>query len=496
MTITSPAFAGFVIAVLLAAFAAGRRLRWLVLLVASYACYAAWSHGTAVVLAAVTLLSYGAGRVLERDEPSPRRTVALWGGIGAAGAALVALKYAGPWRDAVAAAAAPGRGPAASALPGVFLQVGVSYWVLQVIAYLVDVAQGAIPAERHLGRYALYLAFFPKMLQGPIERAGRFLPQVREAWSIRAADLAAAFPLVLWGLFQKLVVADRLAPFVDAVYGAPARYPGLPAVVGTYLFAAQLYFDFAGYTCIAMGIGRGFGVRLSRNFDAPYLAESIADFWRRWHISFSSWILDYVFKPIQLGLRRWRTLGTPVALLVTFAFSGVWHGATWGFVIWGIAHGVFLSSAVSWDAYRKRRGVRGPARRPSTPARRALRILVTFQLVCVAWVFFRASTVHDALFLLWHAVTALPRSVTALVRGGAGHELFLDQGGPRFAFAMLLVGAATLLPRAFPDLRSIEAPLRPAGTPAPWARAVAYALMAYLVVFAGGTAPSFIYSQF
>jgi len=497
LSLTSLAFAAFALGVLGAARVSGRRLRWVVLLAASYAFYAAWGPILPAILAAVTLASYGAARVLDRESgPSPRRRVAMWAGVSSAVGALLVLKYGGLLATMAEGAAAALAGRDAHTTFSPFVHVGVSYWALQAISYVVDVSLGVVPAERHLGRYALYLAFFPKLVQGPIERAGRFLPQVEEPGPLRAADLLAALPLVVWGAFQKLVVADRLAPFVDSVFGDPDRYGGLSVLVATYLFAGQLYFDFAGYTCIAIGAGRALGIRLSPNFDAPYAAASVSEFWRRWHMSFSSWILDYVFRPVQLGLRRWRTLGTSVALLVTFGFSGLWHGATWGFVAWGLLHGVYLSASVLLAGPRRR--VRDALGIAGSRLYRPLRVLLTFHLVCLAWVFFRAPTLGEALALLARATTGLPASLVALARGGARHVICLDQEPDRLFLALALVGAAAVLPRLLPELRpAAGGGAEPTATGrAAWGRAVAYSVLLYLVAFLGGSTQAFIYARF
>jgi D-alanyl-lipoteichoic acid acyltransferase DltB (MBOAT superfamily) len=491
---TSASAAAVTVAALLLTRAVGPRGRWGVLLVASYALYATAAPYLPLVLAAVTVLSFRAALVLEPDPDAPRARAWLLGGVAAALVALAVLKYTGFLGGIVASAVALAGGGPARAVANPFLHVGVSYWALQVIAYLVDVSQGVVPAERHLGRYALYLSFFPKLVQGPIERPARLLPQLAAAPTPTLADLAAAFPLVVWGAFQKYAVADRLGAPVDAVFADPARYPGIPAVLATYLFAAQLYFDFAGYTCIAIGVARAFGIRLSPNFDAPYLATSVAEFWRRWHMTFSSWILDYVFKPVQLGLRRWRTWGTPVALLLAFSFSGLWHGPTWGFVAWGVLHGVYLSTAVLLARPVKR--LRDAVGLSRSPALRPLQILATFHLVCAAWVLFRAASPRDALALLGGAVTGLADSASALP-GGADHVLFLDQGRGRLGLALALMAIATFLPRLLPELSPRNVPAAPAGSwRLPLTRSVAYAAMLYFVLFVGASTQSFIYARF
>ncbi len=385
MTFTSIRFAPFLLGVLALSLLAGRRWRWLVLLVASYAFYASLAVPYLLaVLAGVTLASYSCARLMEKEARPERRRALLWLGLAVSLGALGVLKYVGFAAEnlnALGGALGLHLGLPTGAL---FASIGVSYYALQAVSYLLDVHDEAVPAERHLGRFALYLAFFPKVVQGPIERAEALLPQLAEPRRLGLADLAVGAQLILWGLFQKVVVADALAPFVQVVYGDVHRHEGVAVLVATYLFAAQLYFDFAGYTDMAIGVARLFGLRLSPNFRSPYLSTSVSEFWRRWHISFSSLLLDYVFRPLQIVLRDYRTWGTPLALLATFLVSGLWHGATWGFVAWGLLHGLFLGAAMLARPFQQRwqkaTGVGG------TRLYTALQVLATFHLVCLAWI--------------------------------------------------------------------------------------------------------------
>ena len=191
----------------------------------------------------------------------------------------------------------------------------------------------------------LYISVFSrKLLQGPIERAEHLLPQLRTESRFRFEDFRSGIFMIVWGLFKKMVVADRLALFVDAVYGNLNDFRGAPLILATYLYAAQLYFDFSGYTDIALGTARTFGINLTQNFNSPYSAKNIADFWRRWHISFSRWILDYIFMPLNVELRNLNRYGTAIALIITFLVSGIWHGASINFIIWGCCMEYFWAS--------------------------------------------------------------------------------------------------------------------------------------------------------
>ncbi len=479
MSLLSAPFVVALALALAACLALGPRGRVLALLAASCALYASWGAPRLLaVLGALTIASFACGRLLPRcRKPGARRAV-LWSGIAVCLGALVLVR------------ARAGAAPAAS--------LGVSYYTLQAISYLLDVGAGAVPPERSLARWALHLAFFPKLLQGPIERAEHLLPQLRNLPRPSAQDLGAGAQLLLWGLFQKAVVADRIAPFVDAVYGDVRRFEGLPLVLATWLLAAQLYYDFAGYTDMARGAARLLGIRLVRNFDAPYRSRSVAEFWRRWHMSFSSWLLDYVFRPLQLTLRGWRTWGTPVALLATFLASGLWHGTAWTFVAWGALHGVFLASSAlvrPWKARVARAlGLEG------APLRAPLQIAVTFQLVCLAWIPFRARSLADAVHVAEHAVSGFARSIASIA---AGRELasllLLEQPASRVG-ALVLVLAVTP-PLAALVRRVWEPGERGGREPAPvraWSlgQTAVVAALLYCVAFLGAATRTFVYQQF
>jgi len=274
----------------------------------------------------------------------------------------------------------------------------VSYYVFQAISYLTDLYLEIEKPERHFGYFALYMAFFPKLLQGPIERSGDLLPQLKQPYRFDYENMRAGLLLFAWGLFKKVVIADRLGSRVDLVYNDVHAYSGFLQLLATYLYAFQIYWDFSGYTDMALGSAQLFNIRLRQNFNSPYLATSVSDFWRRWHISFSSWILDYIFKPLQMQWRDLRTWGTVLALLVTFLVSGIWHGASWGFVIWGLLHGVYLSSAVLFQPWQKKIAKRN--KYDKTFAAKILRIFITFHLVSFAWIFFRANSLGDAFYIV------------------------------------------------------------------------------------------------
>lgn len=384
MSFDSVAYLLLLVCIGLALWASGGRWRWQLLLLASVVFYAgAAPLHLLVVLAFVVAVAYVAGKGLAFGRGRPWAPTLFWAAAVVELLVLASLKYV----------------PAMVGRDHPFSLIGVSYYVFQAVAYLSDVHLEKVEAERHPGYLALYLCFFPKLLQGPIERASDLLPQLRTAHRFDRENVRRGLFLFGWGLFKKLVIANRLGAYVDGVYGQVHAVSGLPLALATYGYAFQLYCDFSGYTDMALGSASLLNIRLTQNFRSPYLATSVADFWRRWHISFSKWLLDYVFTPLQLELRRWETWGTPVALLVTFVLCGAWHGGTWGFVVWGSIHGLFLASGVLYQRWRRRKSSHVAGSKGSRIGN-AWRRLVTFHLVCFAWIFFRSPGIGDALYVV------------------------------------------------------------------------------------------------
>ncbi len=441
MSFTSLGYILFLPAVFALFLAAGGRYRWLVLLLASFLFYAAWMipHLPAVLLL-VCAGTWGTGVGMETCARPAVRKALLGAGIVGNLLVLLTLKYL----------LGPPSGDFIPERPDMLLAaLGVSYYAFQAISYLVDVYLGKIPAERHFGYFALYMSFFPKLLQGPIERAGELLPQLRTPYRFEAHLAGSGLFLFTWGLFKKVVVADRLALFVNPVYADVQSFDGPSLILATYFYALQLYCDFSGYTDMALGTARLFGIRLTRNFDAPYLAVSVRDFWRRWHISLSRWLLDYLFTPLQMRLRRGKNAGTAAALMITFFISGLWHGVGWGFVVWGAIHGGYLAAGVFYRPLQK--SLHRALRLEKSALLALWQRLATFHMICFAWIFFRAESLGDAL----HVVRNLPtgtvdfalRLMTQLHTIGGGHgllePLLLRQSHADFVLA--IVGSGLVL---------------------------------------------------
>jgi len=275
--------------------------------------------------------------------------------------------------------------------PGLLLPFGLSFYLFQSIGYMIDCYRGDIERENSFVRYAAYLAFFPRLLAGPIERASNFLPQLRNLPEITSQDVSEGLSLFIVGIFKKVALADYLALYVDKIYGNPEQFQSPALLLATFLFAWQIYFDFSGYTDMARGIARMFGFRLMLNFNNPYLATSLGDFWNRWHISLSSWFKDYLYIP--LGGNRKGKFNTYKNIFITMVISGLWHGAAWTFIIWGALHAIgrFATRELERTKFYKKQ------------VPKIFKQLLVFTLVGFAWIFFRASNFDDA----WIIVTRI-----------------------------------------------------------------------------------------
>jgi D-alanyl-lipoteichoic acid acyltransferase DltB (MBOAT superfamily) len=440
MTFTSFQFFLFLPVVYLIFYFIADRWRWLVLLVASYGFYSSFKAPyLPAVLFMVTFVSYACGLRIgsHHDEAGKKRW--LWIGVIACIAILAFLKYL-PFLESQTNSIFGLN----STLSTTIISIGVSYFAFQAISYLADVYLEIEEPETHFGHFALYLAFFPKLLQGPIERAGDLLPQLKEKYEFNYDNMRFGMLLFTWGLFKKVVIADRLALFVNPVFRDVHNYSGITMLLAVYMYAAQIFFDFSGYTDMALGSARLFNINLTQNFNSPYLATSVADFWRRWHISFSRWILDYIFKPLQMQWRNLKNWGTATALVAAFLVSGIWHGASWGFVIWGGLHGLYMACSVFYKPFQKK--LHAALGLEKTKVLRCWQIFVTFNLVSLAWIFFRANSITDTAYVIMN-ILKLPSSyVTAVNQGSNGFvKSEILKGLTTYDISLLIAGFIILL---------------------------------------------------
>lgn len=442
MSFTSLEYFVFLPAVLFLYHLTKGKTGWAGMLLVSYGFYAsAGASYLLVALAGVTVLTYGCGLLMGRAVSERGKGALLAGGVLANVAVLIGMKYLTFFAESLSYLA-----PLLPMLRGIpapplLVSVGVSFFVFQAIGYLVDIYLEVGEPEGHLGLFALSLAFFPKLLQGPIERCGDLVAQFREPYRFDYGSIRSGMILFLFGMFKKVVIADRLALFVDAAYGNPRAYSGVTLIFATFFYAFQIYLDFSGYTDMALGAARMFNIRLSANFNSPYLATSVGKFWRRWHMTFSRWILSYLFKPLQMRWRNWGNRGTALALLMTFLVSGLWHGAAWGFLVWGSLHGIYLACSVFWKPYQKK-----IYRRFSLEKSLVLQlwqVSTTFVLICFAWIFFRTATLENGWYVATHLLT-LPKTPAVSLLDFVERNLLMGQSIWDFYCALFLLAGLAL----------------------------------------------------
>jgi alginate O-acetyltransferase complex protein AlgI len=399
MNLFSLEFFAFSFIVLVLFYLTPARFRWLILLAASYYFYATFKVAYLALIIFSTLTAYLAALGMNRwDGPSVRKLLLILGLIGNLGLLFV-FKYFDFFDASLQQLLGLGHFTYTSHALKFLVPVGISFYVFQVASYLIDVYRRDTAAEKHPGIFALYVAFFPKLLAGPIERARAFIPQLYENSHFDMERITNGLKLLCWGLFKKIVIADRLAAFVNIVYADPQAYSGATLVLVVIFYGFQIYCDFSGYTDIAIGLAQMFGLRLSDNFNRPWSATSVGDWWRRWHISLSSWFRDYLYIP--LGGSHVRRSRIYLNYLIIFLICGLWHGANWTYVAWGLMQAIYLIfGRASIGVRAKWNAAVGLDKKPRL--HRRLRILYTFALICLSLIFFRAETLSDAFYILSH----------------------------------------------------------------------------------------------
>lgn len=355
-----------------------RGQNWL-LLVASYYFYAAWDYRFVTLLAASTLVDFSCGLALARVRSRTRRRLILCLSIGFNLTLLGFFKYFNFFADNLQALMATVGWRMDFVTLRVLLPVGISFYTFVTMSYVIDVYRRDIEPTRNLRDFAVFVAYFPHLVAGPILRARRLLPQIVEERHATAAQIREGLWLIAWGFFQKIFVADNLAPLASRVFAPGAHEPGVNVLLGAYAFAFQIYGDFAGYSNIARGTSKLMGIELIENFRFPYLVTTPQEFWRHWHISLSTWLRDYLYIP--LGGNRGSAWQTRRNLMITMVLGGLWHGAAWTFILWGVYHGLLLIAYRSFD--RARWFLRVPP---------LLAWAVMFHLTCGGWLIFRAPS--------------------------------------------------------------------------------------------------------
>lgn len=443
--------------------------RKLLLLIASYVFYGFWDWRFLSLILLSTLVDYYAAQAIDRTRDQNRSfrflLISVFTNLGL----LAFFKYFDFFTVQLAQLLATLGFHVAAPLLDVVLPVGISFYTFQTLGYTIDVYRGHTKATREALDLALFVAFFPQLVAGPIERSDRLLPQIQNDTHPVGDSFREGLYLIISGLFRKVVIADNMAVIANAVFAAEAsELTGPEVLVGAYAFAFQIYGDFSGYSSVARGVSRWLGIDLTVNFRRPYFARDPTDFWRRWHISLSSWFRDYLYIP--LGGNRTGAWNTCRNLLLVMLLGGLWHGAGWTFVIWGALHGAILC------VYRLF-GI-GRGRRTDWHLVGMLEMVVTFHLVCLGWLLFRAETVEQA----WSMLTLLVTDTTVTSTVVAGMGLILFYCGPLIAYetAMELTEERTRLTNA-----------------AWWFRGLAYSYcVSMMLFFPPPTSREFIYFQF
>lgn len=429
--------------VLMVYFIIPQKIRYIWLLVTSYYFYMCWNAKYALLMLFSTVATYISGLLIERIKQGrydARKKIFLKKSV-VAGCFIINLailfwfKYVNFFIDIVVKGFSLFRIDVTPPAFDIILPVGISFYTFQALSYTMDVYRGEIYAEKNILRYALFVSFFPQLVAGPIERSKNLLTQLSVPRKVNFNDFVEGFLLILWGLFLKIVIADRTAVFVDKVYAEYNTYTGCFLIVATVLFAVQIYCDFYGYSTIAVGTAKMLGVQLMENFDAPYLSTSVAEFWRRWHISLTSWFKDYLYIP--LGGSRKGKLRKYINKMIVFLVSGLWHGAQFSYVFWGGLNGFYQILGEVLMPIRKKI-ISRLRLNPDSIAHKLVQGIITFALVDFSWIFFRANRFMDACKIIKQIIEV--HNPWILFNGDL-YTCGLDQKN----FTVLLIGICLLL---------------------------------------------------
>ncbi|MCL2851640.1 MAG: MBOAT family protein [Defluviitaleaceae bacterium] len=387
----------FMTAIVAAFYVSPVKLRMYILLVGSYIFYMWWSVPFVLLLVFVTVVNYGAAILVTDYYSDERRRLAVFtAALVISFGILFVFKYL-PLLDETLTYMFAAVGVAYTPREfDLILPLGISFYTFQAVGYTIDVYRGRTQAERSFVRFSLFITFFPPLIAGPIERASGLMPQLVRAQRLDMDNIMTGLKFILFGLFKKVVIADRIAIAVNTVYGAPENFAGLALVAATILFAFQIYCDFSGYSDMAVGCAKLFGIDLTLNFRQPYLSRGVGEFWRRWHISLSSWFKDYVYFP--LGGSKVGPVRYARNIMVTFLISGIWHGASWTFIAWGALHGIYL--LVETVVMKPVDGLLKFMSIDNLFVVNAAKTAITFGLVCFGWILFRAETLDDGIFIM------------------------------------------------------------------------------------------------
>ena len=390
MLFNSIEFVYFLPVVIILYYLTPHKFRWMLLLIASYFFYMSWRVEYIFLIIASTLVDYISGlrmaKLPTRKARVPYLVLSLFTNLGL----LFAFKYFNFFSGSLNLVFSTFSLSAHIPYFDVLLPVGISFYTFQTLSYSIDVFYGKQKAEKHLGYFALYVAYFPQLVAGPIERYSRLAPQLKEKHRFKYENLVNGLRLMLYGFFIKMVIADNLSPLVDGVYAEPSNFGSVDILIAVFFYSFQIYSDFYGYSIIAIGSALIMGVKIIDNFKTPYLAKNIAEFWQRWHISLSTWFRDYLYYPLggnRVNKTRWM-----LNIMVVFVVSGVWHGANWTFLIWGAIYGIiYLFEKLMNNTFNLEKNYK------PFSAGHLLLALKTFLIVTFIWVFFRSQHFGEAI---------------------------------------------------------------------------------------------------
>ncbi|MBQ0101364.1 MAG: MBOAT family protein [Firmicutes bacterium] len=469
------------------------KYRWIMLLAASYYFYCSWQADLLYLILFTTVVSYLCSHGIAKTNDPKKKKLYLIIALVASLSVLFFFKYFNFLSENVVNLLKLFALPVSDFSLKLILPVGISFYTFQTLSYVIDVYRGNIEAEKHFGYYALYVSYFPQLVAGPIERPENLIPQLKTDNKFNVADSTVGLKMMMVGFFKKIVIADQLSKYVNAVYnnlGTDADCAnGFTVVLATVLFAVQIYCDFSGYTDIAIGCARCMGIKLMQNFNDPYSATNIKTFWRRWHISLTSWFTDYVYIP--LGGSRCSKARHYLNIMIVFLLSGIWHGAAWTFILWGVVHGLYQ---IIGDITSKPRSAMWKKLNVDEkgPFVTWLRRILTFCLVCFAWIMFRANSISD-----------LGKLISTLFTGWGGLSISasLDSMGLSLTGIIITILSIILLKILDEQIETKAVPTE-AGKGLSVERANAYVFVcwaiaiAWLILLRNNEASSFIYFQF
>lgn len=455
------------------------RFRWILLLAASYYFYMSWRAEYAILILFCTAINYVAAILIDKEKDKKVKKIILTVDLIISFGVLFVYKYLGFMTENINTALDLFNASINLPTFDILLPVGISFFTFQTLSYTIDVYRGTTKVERHFGIFALFVSFFPQLVAGPIERSDNLLPQFAKEKRFDIARAMSGLRIILWGLFKKIVIADRLAILVNEVYNNTGEHSGAAFIAATVAFALQIYGDFSGYSDIAVGSAKIMGFNLMQNFDRPYLSKTTGEFWRRWHISLSSWFRDYVYIP--LGGSRCSKVRYVINNMTTFALSGLWHGAEWTFVIWGVVNGIYTSVSSCTKGLRKKISDSIFGDKYET-LHKILQVSMTFILICFSWIFFRANSLSDAIYIIGHL---FPLNFAGLVESFGAYRL-ISSGVLALLFCVIsfVSRKENVLTRFFYEHRAV--------------RYVCYLVLFGLIMMFGvtGNETAFIYFQF